>query len=56
MERPAHFERLRARLEGLIVAGVVRPTIGARLPFEQAEEAHALLRSRASVGKIVLTG
>lgn len=36
-------------------AGTVRPVIGARLPMDQAAQAHQLLRDGAVVGKVVLT-
>jgi NADPH:quinone reductase len=40
---------------GAIRDGWLRLHIGAVLPLEQAREAHALLESRRSQGKIVLT-
>lgn len=39
----------------MIADGRVRPVIGARYPIEQAAEAHRLLESGASYGKILLT-
>jgi NADPH:quinone reductase-like Zn-dependent oxidoreductase len=39
----------------MIAGGHVRPVIGARLPIEQASEAHQLLKSGRVTGKIVLT-
>ena len=38
-----------------VESGEIRPTIDAALPIQQAEEAHALMRSGKHVGKIVLT-
>ena len=38
-----------------VESGEIRPTIYAVLPIQQAEEAHALMRSGKHVGKIVLT-
>ena len=35
-------------------AGVLHPVVGARVPFERAADAHRLLQSRASTGKVVL--
>ncbi len=35
-------------------AGALRPVVGARVPFERAADAHRLLQSRASTGKVVL--
>jgi NADPH2:quinone reductase len=34
--------------------GVVRPIVGAELPLEEAAEAHRLIESRQSTGKVVL--
>ncbi|WP_165618390.1 zinc-binding dehydrogenase, partial [Mycobacterium talmoniae] len=39
----------------MIADGRVRPVIGARLPIEQAAEAHQLLSAGQVAGKIVLT-
>ncbi|MGH3542522.1 MAG: zinc-binding dehydrogenase, partial [Mycobacterium sp.] len=39
----------------MIADGRVRPVIGARMPIEQAAEAHRLLSSGQVTGKIVLT-
>lgn len=41
-------------LIGYIQAGQVRVTVGHVLPLRRAAEAHRLLESRESVGKIVL--
>jgi NADPH2:quinone reductase len=35
--------------------GMVRPVVGLELPLEQAEEAHALIEKRQTMGKVVLT-
>jgi NADPH:quinone reductase len=35
-------------------AGAIRPYVGAELPLAEVEEAHALVESRRSVGKVVL--
>jgi len=43
-----------ARVEELLAAGVLRPVVGAVLPFERLPEAHALLQSRGSTGKVVV--
>jgi NADPH:quinone reductase-like Zn-dependent oxidoreductase len=43
-----------AKLEGLVAAGALRPVIGARVPFERLPDAHRLLQSRASTGKVVV--
>jgi NADPH:quinone reductase-like Zn-dependent oxidoreductase len=39
----------------MIADGRVRPVIGARLPIQQAAEAHRLLQAGEITGKIVLT-
>lgn len=39
----------------LVVDGTVRPIIHARLPLDQAAEAHELMESSTNVGKVVLT-
>jgi myxalamid-type polyketide synthase MxaE and MxaD len=54
MSEPARLERLKLRLRELMDQGVLRPAIGHQLAFEQARQAHELLRSRQSIGKIVL--
>jgi NADPH2:quinone reductase len=41
-------------LLGLWQTGVLKPLVGAELPLEEVEQAHALVESRQSVGKIVL--
>jgi NADPH2:quinone reductase len=38
-----------------IAAGDLHPHIGARLPFDRAPEALALLRNRSVTGKVVVT-
>jgi NADPH:quinone reductase-like Zn-dependent oxidoreductase len=43
-----------AKLERLVASGALRPVIGARLPFERLPDAHAMLQSRASTGKVVV--
>jgi NADPH:quinone reductase-like Zn-dependent oxidoreductase len=35
-------------------AGTIQPHIGAEFPLADVEEAHALVESRRSVGKVVL--
>jgi NADPH:quinone reductase len=41
-------------LLGLWQTGALKPLVGAELPLEQIEQAHALVESRQSVGKVVL--
>jgi len=42
-------------LLGLWHTGALRPLVGAELPLDQVEQAHELVESRRSVGKVVLT-
>jgi NADPH2:quinone reductase len=35
-------------------AGAIKPVVGAELPLADAEQAHELVESRRSVGKVVL--
>jgi NADPH2:quinone reductase len=42
-------------LLGLWQTGALRPLVGAELPLDEIEQAHALVESRKSVGKVVLT-
>jgi NADPH2:quinone reductase len=35
-------------------AGTIRPVVGAELPLAEVEQAHELVESRRSVGKVVL--
>jgi len=41
-------------LLGLWHTGALKPLVGAEFPLDEVEEAHALVESRQSVGKIVL--
>jgi NADPH2:quinone reductase len=41
-------------LLGLWHTGALKPLVGAELPLEEVEQAHALVESRQSVGKVVL--
>jgi NADPH:quinone reductase len=42
-------------LQPMIESGVVRPLVGARIPFDRAAEALLLLEQRRAQGKVVLT-
>ena len=42
-------------LLGLWETGALRPLVGVELPLDQVEQAHELVESRRSVGKVVLT-
>jgi NADPH2:quinone reductase len=39
----------------MLDAGIIDPSVGARLPLSEAAEAHRLLESGEVLGKIVLT-
>lgn len=52
--RPEVVRAAIAELVSLWQDGAVRPLVGAELPLEQAAEAHRLIESRASTGKVVL--
>ena len=49
------FEESFRRLEDLAARGLVRPWVGAVYPYTRAPEAHELLQSRRSTGKVILT-
>lgn len=51
---PSLMGRIWADLTGFVAAHGLRPQVGHVLPFEAMAEAHALMESRASYGKIVL--
>ncbi|MFI9386401.1 zinc-binding alcohol dehydrogenase family protein [Kutzneria sp. NPDC052558] len=53
--RPEVYARHRQELWDLNAQGVLKPAIHATLPLDQAAEAHRIMESRASQGKIVLT-
>jgi NADPH:quinone reductase len=64
LARPVLFHYLRERLVReamaeetfkMVLAGVLRPRIGLRVPLSQAAEAHAALESRSTTGAIILT-
>jgi NADPH2:quinone reductase len=44
-----------AHLEAMLAAGELKPVVGAVFPFEELPKAHALLQSRGSTGKVVVT-
>jgi NADPH2:quinone reductase len=58
LARVADMTRLIAdtldELIGHVLAGRLKPQIGAVLPLEQAAEAHRLIESRQTIGKLVL--
>jgi NADPH2:quinone reductase len=62
--RPTVFNYLRERSQRdamaeetfkMVLAGVLTPRIGLRLPLSQAAEAHTALESRSTTGAIILT-
>jgi myxalamid-type polyketide synthase MxaE and MxaD len=54
MKRPATLSVLKARLTAAVAEGAIKPVVGHRVPFSQADQAHTLLRERRSIGKIIL--
>lgn len=40
---------------GVVAAGVIKPSVFAKLPLAEAAEAHRLLEGRGTTGSIVLT-
>ncbi|MCL2849760.1 MAG: zinc-binding dehydrogenase [Micrococcales bacterium] len=54
-ERVAIVAGVRENLWPLVAAGQVRPVVHARLPLEQAADAHRLLASGEVFGKVLLT-
>jgi NADPH2:quinone reductase len=53
--RPLVLQRCMENVARLVRDGVLRPVVGGRFRADQLAEAHALLESRGSVGKIVVT-
>jgi NADPH2:quinone reductase len=53
--RPLVLQRCMQNVARLVGEGVLRPVVGGRFKADQLAEAHALLESRGSVGKIVVT-
>lgn len=54
-EKAAVMDGLECNVWPAIEAGDIRPIIEAELPIQQMEDAHALMASNETVGKIVLT-
>jgi NADPH:quinone reductase-like Zn-dependent oxidoreductase len=54
-EKAAVMDGLQRNVWPAIEAGDIRPIIEAELPIQQMEDAHALMASNETVGKIVLT-
>ena len=52
--RPELVREATDELLGLWAQGAFTPVVGAELPLEQANEAHELIASRRSTGKVVL--
>ena len=53
-KQPEVRREISARVIGLLGQGLIRPAIHARLPLNQAREAHVLFESARHIGKIVL--
>jgi NADPH:quinone reductase-like Zn-dependent oxidoreductase len=54
-ERIVVARRFAAEVVPLLAAGTVRPTVERVFPLAQIAEAHRLLESNATVGKVVLS-
>jgi NADPH2:quinone reductase len=52
--RPEMLQPQMAELLGMVAAGTLQPLVGGTYPLEDARAAHEALRSRGSVGKLVL--
>jgi NADPH:quinone reductase-like Zn-dependent oxidoreductase len=52
--RPDLYEQWRRELWRLFAEGAVRPVVHAEFPLEEAAQAHAVIESRANLGKVVL--
>ena len=52
--RPDLVERSARDALRLWESGAVRPIVGAEFPLDEAAEAHRLIESRQSTGKVVL--
>jgi NADPH:quinone reductase len=52
--RPDLVERAARDVLRLWDSGAVRPIVGAEFPLDQVAEAHRLIESRQSTGKVVL--
>ncbi|MGY4644660.1 NAD(P)H-quinone oxidoreductase [Cellulomonas sp. URHB0016] len=53
-QKVAIMDGVRRHVWPLVASGEVRPVVHARLPFEQAADAHRLLESGEAFGKVVL--
>ena len=53
-QKAAIMADVRERGWSLVVSGAVRPVVHARLPFEQAAEAHRLVEAGEAFGKVLL--
>jgi NADPH2:quinone reductase len=54
MGKPEVTRQIGAEVMKLIDQGIVRPIVGARIPFDQAAEALKLIDERGATGKVVL--
>ncbi|KAB2967094.1 MAG: NADPH:quinone oxidoreductase family protein [Thermoanaerobaculia bacterium] len=54
LDRPERLEAVWRELAAFLDAHGIRPLVGAELPFDRMPEAHALMESRQSTGKIVV--
>lgn len=54
LDDPPRLLRIWDDLTGFVARHGIRPVVGAVLPFEQMAEAHRLIESRESIGKVVV--
>jgi NADPH2:quinone reductase len=54
LDDPPRLARVWEELMAFVAAHGIRPVVGATFPFERMAEAHRLMESRRSVGKIVV--
>jgi NADPH2:quinone reductase len=54
MAKPDLNREIGEAIDRMIVDGVVRPVVGARLPLERAADAMRLIEERNATGKVVL--
>ncbi|MFC4375473.1 zinc-binding alcohol dehydrogenase family protein [Nocardia halotolerans] len=51
---PAHYEHLRQEIWQYYASGLLHPVVHAEYPLDAAAAAHALIETRANLGKVVL--
>jgi NADPH:quinone reductase-like Zn-dependent oxidoreductase len=54
LDQPARLQAIFERLRVFVSDKGIKPVVGRIFPFEDVAEAHALVESRSSVGKVLL--